>query len=233
MPSIIAIDGPAGAGKSTVARRVANALNFTYLDTGAMYRSVAWQAQESGVDPQNEEALVRLAQSLQITFSPLTPDGQQHVAVNGRDATEAIRTPEVSQLTSVISAVPAVRRVIVAQQQALGARAPEGVVLEGRDIGTVVFPHADLKIFLTAGPEERARRRAAELQTRGLAVDYKQILQEQIERDRRDSRRADSPLVAAPDAVPIATDGLSIDAVVAEILALFRAHRAEEEAYER
>jgi cytidylate kinase len=222
MTFTIAIDGPAGAGKSTVARRIAAALDFTYLDTGAMYRAVAWKSARSGTPPTEEAALAALAGQVTIAFSPLDADGQQRVFVDGEDVTEAIRTPENSSLTSTISAVPAVRRVIVAQQQRMGREATRGVVLEGRDIGTVVFPRAQVKIFLTAGPEERARRRVEELQAKGMAVDYARILAEQSERDYRDSRRVTSPLVPAPDAVLLDTDSLPVEAVVTRILELIQ-----------
>lgn len=222
MPFIVAIDGPAGAGKSTIARRVTIALGLTYLDTGAMYRAVAWKALQAGIEATDAEALAALAQRLEIRFSALTSDGKQAVWADGEEVTEAIRTPEVSNLTSAVSAFPAVRRVIVAQQQRIGHQDVRGVVLEGRDIGTVVFPQAQVKVFLTASPEERARRRTTELQERGMPADYAQVLADQIARDTRDSQRADSPLVAAPDAVQIATDGLMIDEVVERVLALCR-----------
>ena len=222
MPLTIAIDGPAGAGKSTVARRVASALQLTYIDTGAMYRAVAWKALQTSVDTTDAVALTALARTLRLQFSALTPDMQQRVQVDGEDATGAIRTPQVSSLTSTISAFPDLRRVIVEQQRQMGQQDARGVVLEGRDIGTVVFPDATLKIFLTAGDEERARRRVEELQAKGMRVDYAQTLAEQRERDARDSQRADSPLVAASDAIILNTDGLSIDAVVERILALVK-----------
>jgi cytidylate kinase len=218
MPFLIAIDGPAGAGKSVVARQVAMRLVFTYLDTGAMYRAVAWKALRTGTAAEEEAALAELARSMTLDFSPLTPEGTQTVTVDGRDVTAAIRLPEISGLTSQISALPAVRRVIVEQQRRIAQSAERGVVLEGRDIGTVVFPEAPLKIFLTASPEERARRRVAELQAKGLPVDYARTLAEQKERDARDSRRADSPLAQASDAIVLDTDGLSIEEVVATIL---------------
>jgi cytidylate kinase len=220
MPVIVAIDGPAGAGKSTVARRVAAALGFTYIDTGAMYRAVAWKALQEGITPTDAAALAVLARNLKLTLSPLTPDGKQTVTADGEDVSAAIRTPEVSQLTSAISALPAVRRVVVEQQRRMGESDARGVVLEGRDIGTVVFPQAQVKVFLTASPEVRARRRMKELRGRGHKVDFAQVLAEQQERDARDSQRADSPLSAAPDAVVLDTDGLTIEDVVARILAL-------------
>ncbi len=220
MPLTVAIDGPAGAGKSTVAKRVATALGFTYIDTGAMYRAVAWKALQKGVPATDAEALAELARRLRITLLPLTPDGKQTVLADGEDVTEAIRTPEVSSLTSPISALPKVRRVIVEQQREMGRRAERGVVLEGRDIGTVVFPDAEVKIFLTASPEERAKRRYEELRDRGLEVSYADVLADQIARDTRDTQRPDSPLRAAPDAILLDTDGLTIEAVVDKILAL-------------
>ncbi len=219
---IIAIDGPAGAGKSTVARQVAASLGYTYLDTGAMYRSVAWKAISASVDLAVEQALEDIARQLNIRFTALTSDGKQQVFADDEEVTDAIRTPEVSELTSRISAFPAVRRVVVEQQRRMGQMAGKGVVLEGRDIGTVVFPNAHLKIFLTASPEERARRRFDELQSRGLAADFAQTLAEQIARDSRDTYRPDSPLVAADDAVQLSTDGLSIPQVVTHILGLHK-----------
>jgi cytidylate kinase len=168
-----------------------------------------------------------LAQGLSLQFSPLSEEGTQHLHVNGTDVTAAIRTPEVSSLTSRISAVPDVRRVVVEQQRRMGDTAEKGVVLEGRDIGTVVFPQAQLKIFLTASPEERARRRTEELLARGVTVEYTAILQDQIERDLRDSSRADSPLAAAPDAVRVNTDGLPLPEVVERILTLYHQARSQ------
>lgn len=220
MPFIIAIDGPAGAGKSTVARRVATQLSFTYLDTGAMYRAAAWLALKSGVDSANESALVMLAGQMQIEFGPLTSDGSQSIRVNGQDATREIRTPEVSSLTSAISSYAALRRIVVDSQRAIAAGAVAGVVLEGRDIGTVVFPNADLKVFLTASAEERARRRFEELTRSGGTVTFEQVLADQMERDNRDSSRTASPLEQAADAVGVFTDGKSIDEVVSEIISL-------------
>ncbi|HZT40913.1 MAG TPA: (d)CMP kinase [Chthonomonadaceae bacterium] len=224
-PFIVAIDGPAGAGKSTVARQVAAALGLTYLDTGAMYRAVAWKALRAGVDTTDEAALADLAQQTEIAFSPVVPDGTQRVWVDGEDVTTEIRAPAVSNLTSAISTLPAVRRVLVAQQRQIGLGSPKGVVVEGRDTGTVVFPQAQVKVFLTASPEERARRRAAELEQLGLPVDYARILADQRERDERDSRRAASPLVAAPDAARLDTDRLTVDEAVARILSLCREKR--------
>lgn len=219
----IAIDGPAGAGKSTVSRRVAAALGFTYIDTGAMYRALALHALQTGTDPTDSDALSELAQTYHLTFSPLDADMKQSVFVNGSDVTLAIRTPEVTQLTSCVSAFPEVRRALVAQQQRMSQEAEKGVVLEGRDIGTVVFPHAEVKIFLTASPEERARRRCEQMKALGIEADFARVLSDQMERDARDSQRETSPLVAAPDAHHINTDHLSVEQVIERILELARA----------
>ena len=202
---VIAIDGPAGAGKSTVARAVAQHLGFAYLDTGAMYRCVALAASESGRDPEV------VARDARISLSG-------RVLLDGHDVTEAIRTPEVSAEASRISRDPAVRAALVAQQQSL-LRDGDWVA-EGRDIGTVVAPHAAVKVFLTAAPEERARRRARELH-----ADESTVLYEQTRRDEQDATRAASPLVQATDAVALDTTELTLDQVIEQILTL--AARAE------
>ncbi|HLI49628.1 MAG TPA: (d)CMP kinase [Chthonomonas sp.] len=221
---IVTIDGPAGAGKSSVARKLAQALGYTYLDTGAMYRAVALMALRHKIALSDAETLAQLARTLPIRFGPLSPDGVQRVWIGEGDSaeevTEAIRTPEVSQATSIISTHSPVRRALVERQRQMALAAENGVVLEGRDTGTVVVPQAELKIFLTASPQERARRRAAELRAQGLEVSEETILKEQEERDARDSRRTDSPLRPAPDAILLNTDGLDLDAVVRQILSL-------------
>jgi cytidylate kinase len=215
----IAIDGPAGAGKSTVAMRLAALLNYTYIDTGAMYRAVAWKGLTESVPLEDEAGTIRLAERMHISFAP-GEDGAQRVLADGVDITQAIRTPEVTRLSSPVSAIPGVRRVLVAQQQAMGAHG--GVVMEGRDIGTVVFPDAEVKVFLTASEEERARRRQMERIAKGENVTFEEVLAQQRERDKRDSSRADSPLRPAPDAVIIDSDGIPVEGVVERILALCR-----------
>lgn len=209
---VIAIDGPAGAGKSTVARQLADHLGYIYLDSGAMYRCVALLVLRQGLDPQTS---VALAESAEISFDPGGVGEPQRVLLSGEDVTAAIRTPEVSQMASKVAAVPGVRSAMVRLQKELGGEG--GVVMEGRDIGTVVFPNAELKIFLTASPEERARRRHAELEARGEVMEYSAVLAEQHERDERDQTREASPLVAADDAEVFRTDGRTIEQIVAEL----------------
>lgn len=200
---VIAIDGPAGAGKSTVAKAVARRLGFTYLDSGAMYRAVALAALERGLDP------AEVAPSARIELG-------DRVLLDGRDVTEAIRTPEISEAASEAAAHAAVRAAMVAEQRRLLGRGDW--VAEGRDIGTVVAPDADLKVFLTADPQERARRRAAE-----LGADPQAVLAEQTIRDERDRTRAHSPLQAAPGAVELDTTALTLDQVVERVADLARA----------
>jgi cytidylate kinase len=210
---VVAIDGPAGAGKSTVSRRLAHALGFRYVDTGAMYRAVGVLAAERGLDLADATALGHLCEQLDIVFED-RPEGLR-IVVGGRDLTAAIRTAEAGQLASKVSTQPAVRERLVAWQRRLGSGG--GVVMEGRDIGTVVFPDAALKIYLTASPAERARRRCAELAARGEAADPTAVIREIEERDRRDAGRAHSPLRPAADALLVDTGGRTIEAVVARL----------------
>jgi len=205
---IIAIDGPSGSGKSTLGRMLARALHLLYIDTGSMYRAVALATIEAGVDPHDSEAIVALATRSDIDLKG-DPNSLK-VLLNGRDVTEEIRSEAVTAMSSVVSTIPGVRRAMVARQREMGER---GAVLNGRDIGTVVFPNADIKFFLTAAPEERAERRFKEDQLANHDVSFEQTMAEMIERDRRDSTRVDSPLKAAEDAIVIDSSRLSIDEV--------------------
>lgn len=210
----VAIDGPAGAGKSTVARRVADSLGYTYVDTGAMYRAVAWAVLNAGVVPDDAEEVCALAERLDLRLEP------GRVWVDGQDVSGLIRTPEVSNLTSPLSALPCVRARLTALQKEMGRRG--GVVMEGRDIGTVVLPEAEVKVFLVASLAERARRRREELQTSGVTLAEAELQRDIAARDARDAGRETAPMVPAPDAVVLDSDSLSVDAVVARILALVR-----------
>jgi CMP/dCMP kinase len=203
---VIAIDGPAGSGKSTVARAVADRLGLAYLDTGAMYRSVAFAALRRGVDPTEAEPVARLAADVEISL-----DGG--VVVDGVDATIEIRGPEVTRAVSSVAANPGVRAEMVRRQREWAERHGGGVI-EGRDIGTVVFPGAELKLYLTANDEERARRRAKEV----ADLDYDQVAADIARRDHVDSTRSASPMTVAADAVVIDTTGRAVDDIVAEIL---------------
>ena len=206
---IVAIDGPAGAGKSTVARQLARRLGFTIIDTGAIYRSVALAAQRAGIAWEDDTGLSRLLDAgLGLTFQG------ERVLLRGEDVTEAIRTPEISRGASVVSARPVVRQKLLQLQRDLGRAAPRGAVLEGRDIGTVVFPDADVKFFLTASDEARAQRRHAELNEKGLSVPLPEVLSDQRRRDKDDTERAIAPLRAAADAVVVDTTGFDLEQVV-------------------
>ncbi len=212
---IIAIDGPAGAGKSSVARKLARQLDYLFINTGAMYRAVAWKAQQSGIPLDDVERIGRLARESRIELTG--PVDSTRVLVDGEDITESITSPQVSQAASVVSAIPAVRRALVARQQQMGNEG--GVVMEGRDIGTMVFPDADIKIYLDASSEARSRRRFDEDTARGIAVaSIEQMRSEIEERDLRDKSRDDSPLLQAEDAIYIDSSGLSIEEVVVRIL---------------
>jgi len=211
---IIAIDGPSGSGKSTLGRMLARSLQLLYIDTGSMYRAVALAVIEAQVDPGNKEAVVALANTIEIDLEG-DPDSLA-VLLNGRGVTDQIRTETVTAMSSVVSTIPGVRRAMVERQRALGKR---GAVLNGRDIGTVVFPDADVKFFLTAQPEERAERRYKEDQmTASSSATYAETLADMMERDRRDSTRADSPLKVADDAIVIDSTGKSIEQTFEEMM---------------
>jgi CMP/dCMP kinase len=213
---IIAIDGPSGAGKGTIARAVAKRLGFHHVDTGAMYRAVAWKALHDGIDLTDEAVVSALAERAQFDVS------DERVSVDGHDIVSSIRTPEMDAAASVVARQPAVRRVLVERQRALAERG--GTVMEGRDIGTVVFPRAQVKIYLDASPEERARRRAtdpAHASGKGTAA-IQEVATALADRDRRDTTRAASPLAVAEDAVVIDTTALSIDEAVERVMEIVR-----------
>jgi cytidylate kinase len=211
---IIAIDGPSGSGKSTLGRLLARALELLYIDTGSMYRAVALAVLLARVDPNDAEAVTKLANEIEIDLEG-DPDSLC-VLLDGGDVTEQIRTDTVTEMSSIVSVIPGVRRAMVERQRAMGRR---GAVLNGRDIGTVVFPDADVKFFLTAAPEERAERRFIEDQmTASSSATLAETLADMIERDRRDSTRADSPLKIADDAIVIDSTGKSIEEVFEEMM---------------
>lgn len=215
----VAIDGPAGAGKSTVARDVAHELNYIFIDTGAMYRAVAYHAKQRGLAPgMNDDQIGQLAGQLLYEFR--TVDDGRHLFVNGEDVEAVVRLPEVGRLSSPVSAIPLVRHNLVIAQRQMAAGG--GIVMEGRDIGTVVLPDAEVKIFLTATPQERARRRYRQLREQGIELSYEDILHEQNVRDQRDSSRAVAPLRKAEDALEILSDDLTREQVVAKIVELVR-----------
>ncbi len=225
-PFIVAIDGPAGAGKSTVARELATRLGFAMVDTGAVYRAVALAASRAGVAFDDDAGLGELLPGLSIRFEPGRPgEAAQRVFLASADVSEAIRSPAMSLGASAVSARPVVRAALLGLQRGL-ATAPghRGAVLEGRDIGTVVFPDADAKIFLTALPEVRARRRFEELAARGMPAPFEEILADQRKRDRDDAEREAAPLRVAADALELDTSGLTRDEVI-ERLAAEVAHR--------
>ncbi len=215
---IIAIDGPSGAGKSTVAKLLAKRLGYLYIDTGAMYRVVALKAKERFIHPEDESALHQLASSLSIAL--VTRGREIHVFCDGKDVTEAIRLPEISRLASDISKKKGVREALVQKQREMGRRG--GVVLEGRDIGTVVFPGAEVKFYLDADADERGRRRFDELSRKGVEVNFKETLEEVKRRDHHDMKRVHSPLKKADDALFIDSTHLSIEKVVQKMLRIVK-----------
>jgi len=212
----VAIDGPAGAGKSTTAKRLAQDLGIVYVDSGAMYRAVALSSLNEEIPFTSSEEVAHLASRLAIEFVPAKEPGEvQRLFVDGKDVTGLIRTPEISNGASTVSTIPAVREVLVAKQRAMGQRG--GVVMEGRDIGTVVLPEAPCKIFLTASLDERARRRYAEFLERGESTTFEQVKADIAERDFRDETRPVSPLRPAADAIILNSDNMNADQVVEEM----------------
>ncbi len=225
---IIAIDGPSGAGKSSLGRMLARELELLYIDTGSMYRAVALAVLESSIRAADDIAVGSLASRVDIDLAG-DPDSLS-VMLEQRDVSDRIRDDDVTDMSSIISTIPAVRRAMVRRQRQLGEH---GAVLNGRDIGTVVFPNADIKFFLTASPEERAQRRLAEEREHNPAANYDEVLADMTERDRRDTTRADSPLAAADDAILIDTTAVPIDEVFQNMMKIVRekknSHRDTEE----
>ncbi len=214
----VAIDGPAGAGKSTVARRAAAALSFIYVDTGALYRAVGYCAAQKGADTKNAAEVEPLLDSISVDLKFV--NGEQRVFANGEDVSEAIRTPDMAMHASNVSAIPAVRAKLLSMQRSLAAR--NNVIMDGRDIGTVVLPNAQVKIFLTASAESRAMRRLSDHKARGEEISYETLLDEIKRRDEADSTRATAPLKQADDAVLVDTTDLSFEESVETVISLIR-----------
>jgi CMP/dCMP kinase len=213
---IVAIDGPSGAGKGTVARAVAARLGYRHIDTGAMYRAVAWKARQEGIDLADEAAVAAIGDRATFDLE------QGRVAIDGNDVSRAIRTPEIDNAATRVARHPAVRRALVARQRTYGAE--RGIVMEGRDIGTVVFPDADVKIYLDASPEERARRRAADAaHTSSKGAQLSEVATALAERDKSDSTRPASPLAVASDAIVVDTTGVPVESVIEQVLTLVNA----------
>ena len=212
----IAIDGPSGAGKSTVAKALAAKLGIIYVDTGALYRTVGYFVRSKDVDPKDAQGVEKLLPEIQIDLG--YENGTQVVRLNGEDLGDRIRTPEMSMYASAVSAIPAVRTFLLDTQRDIARR--HSVIMDGRDIGTVILPDADVKIFLTASDECRAKRRCDELNAKGIATTYEEVLADMIARDRADSTRAVAPAVAAPDAIPFDNSWMTPEECVEKISAL-------------
>ncbi len=208
-----AIDGPAGAGKSTIARIAAKELGFIYIDTGAMYRSIGLACLKSNIDVNDAEAVKSILPQTEISI--IFKDGEQHILLNGKDVSDEIRTEKVSMSASSVSAIPAVRSFLLELQRSFAKE--NNVIMDGRDIGTVVLPDAQVKIFLTASPESRARRRTDQLAEKGIEADYKAVLEDIIKRDYNDTHRETAPLKAADDAVLVDTTELTLEQSIAAI----------------
>lgn len=210
----IAIDGPSGAGKSTLAKGVAARLGLTYVDTGALYRTVGLSALRRGIPAEDTPGILAFLPSLSVELK--NEDGCQHVFLDGEDVTGLIRTPEVSHYASAVSAVPEVRRFLFSLQRDIAER--QDVIMDGRDIGTVILPDADLKIFLTASPEARAQRRLLELREKGIDLSLSELIRQQTERDKRDASRDVAPMKPAEDAVLLDNSKMNLEETIAEVL---------------
>jgi len=217
---IIAIDGPSGAGKSTITKRLADSLSYVYIDTGAMYRALALAVQRAGIPIDDEQKVADLCSFAELSFR--SENGASRIILNGEDVADLIRTPEISLLTSRIASKKPVRDILLVKQRDMGKAG--GVILEGRDIGTVVFPDADIKFFLSATPEERGRRRYLELKARGETVDLEKTVAEVIARDCHDENRDHAPLRRADDAIAIDSTALPIDTVVSDMVRVINRH---------
>lgn len=217
-PPIVAIDGPAGSGKSTLAKLLAKRLNFVHIDSGALYRGVAYLAIQNGASITDEQSVLRSVGNTKFEFRWV--DGSNQLHLDGKSVGGLIRTEEVSAASSKVSALPGVRALLLGLQRSLGNSG--GVVMEGRDIGTVVFPQAEVKIFLTASLEARAKRRSAELEAKGQAVDFESVMKEMAQRDKQDSERTIAPLKKAEDAKLVDTSGMSIDSVLDRLESIVR-----------
>ena len=215
----VAVDGPSGAGKSTLAKAIAAKLGILYVDTGAIYRTIGYAVKRRGIEPRDEAAIRAILPELEIGMR-YEADGEQHMLLNGQDVTREIRLPEISMYASAVSALPAVRAFLLEMQRDLARK--HSVIMDGRDIGTVVLPDAEVKIFLTASAEVRAQRRCLELEQRGTPKPYDEVLRELNERDYNDSHRAAAPLRAAEDAMVVDTSALDFDASREALLALIR-----------
>ncbi len=211
---IIAIDGPAGSGKSTVAQLIASRLNFKYIETGSMYRAVAWKAQQAGIDPGDTERVAEVARTIAIEFQPGAE--RQKVIVDGEDLTPVLKTETIGRLAAVVAANKAVREIMVAQQQRMGQNG--NTIMDGRDIGTVVFPDAEKKFFLVADQKERAQRRHEEIKAKHPEVTFERIYEQLQQRDYEDENREVSPLVPAKDSIRLDTTQMNIDDVVAQMI---------------
>lgn len=219
----IAIDGPAGSGKSTTAKEVAKRLGYVYIDSGAMYRAVTLNAIERNIPTTDDKRMVEIAANTRIEFK--TDNSQTIILMEGRDVSNLIRTPEVNNRINPVAANPEVRRILVKKQQELGKDG--GIVMDGRDIGTVVFPDAELKIYMEASAEERAKRRFLEFKAKGIGIEYEEVLEEIKTRDRADTSRKHGPLRVAPDAVVLDTTNLSVDEQVEKVLELAKERQQE------